>query len=225
MAQQSGHSPMTNEITVMLVDDDPVVLNVVGNLLHEYSDLRVVGAFANGEDALGAAYADPPHVMVVDISMPTLSGAEVTRRALDQSPGIHIMAYTSLADSRSLSEMMSAGATGVIYKDASIAAVADAIRATRSGLSVLSPRFTRRVTPPAPEIPLSDTERAILRHVSEGLTNDQIGRRVHLTSDGVKYHISSLSRKLGATNRVTLAVVAVQLGIVEHHDRPSRSSG
>lgn len=215
MAASRHHSLVSREITVMIVDDDPVVLSVVGDLLRAFDDLRVTGTFANGWEALAAAAADPPQVMVVDISMPAMSGAEVARRALERDPGIQILAYTSLADGRSLSEMMNAGAIGVVYKDASVAAVADAIRATRSGLSVLSSRFARRIAPAEPDVQLSETEQAILQLVSRGMTNDQIGRRVYLTSDGVKYHIANLSRKLGASNRVTLAVVSVRLGLAD----------
>lgn len=201
------------QIAVMIVDDDPVVRKVVGDLLAMHEDLLVVGVFANGPDALAAAAAQPPDVMVVDISMPGMSGAEVTRRAREENPGIQVMAYTALADTHSLAGMLNAGAAGVVYKDASIAAVADAIRATRSGLSVLSRPFNRREAQPELDASLSDMELAILHLVSEGLTNDQIGRRVYLTSDGVKYHIANLSRKLGVRNRVMLAVIAVQHGL------------
>ena len=201
------------QTAVMIVDDDPVVRKVVGDLLAMHDDLRVVGVFANGPDALAAAAAQPPDVMVVDISMPGMSGAEVTRRALEDNPSIHVMAYTALADNRLLAGMLNAGAAGVVYKDASIAAVADAIRATRSGLSVLSRPFNRREPQPELDASISDTELAILRLVSEGMTNDQIGRRVFLTADGVKYHIAQMSRKLGVRNRVMLAVIAVQHGL------------
>lgn len=220
MVQPGDHPSMTNEIRVIIVDDDPVVLTLVSRFLGDYPDLRIVGAFANGTDALAAASAECPHVMIVDISMPTMSGAEVTRRALERNPQIQVMAYTSLADARSLSAMMRAGASGVVYKDASIEAVADAIRATRSGLSVSSPRFVRHLDAAELDVQLSDTERAILRLVSMGMTNDQIGRRVHLTTDGVKYHIGALIRKLDATNRVTLAVMAVRLGLADPNEPP-----
>ena len=201
------------QIAVMIVDDDPVVRKVVGDLLAMHEAWRGVGVFAPGPEALAAAAAHPPDVMVVDISMPGMSGAEVTRRALEDNPSIQVMAYTALADNRSLAGMLNAGAAGVVYKDASIAAVADAIRATRSGLSVLSRPFNSREAQPELDAPLSDMELAILHLVSEGLTNDQIGRRVYLTSDGVKYHIANLSRKLGVRNRVMLAVIAVQHGL------------
>lgn len=123
--------------------------------------------------------------------------------------------YTSLADERSVSEMLSAGAAGVIYKEASISALADAIRATHSGLSVLSPRFSKSLAHLPLEESLSDTEVKILRLVSQGLTNEQIAPLVYLSPSTVKYHLARLSTKLGGRNRVTLAVAAVQLGLLE----------
>lgn len=211
---QSRHSPgVKTPITVMIVDDDLLVRTTVSELLAQHRDLRVIGLFESGQAALAAAAARPPDVMVVDISMPSMNGAELTRLLRGQHPDTHVLAYTSLADEQSLSDMLKAGAAGVVYKEASVSAVADAIRATRAGLSVLSPRFSSRLARPEPEEPLSATEMAILRLVSRGMTNEQIGDDIHLSPSTIKYHITKLAEKLGASNRVTLAVAAVRLGL------------
>ncbi len=204
---------MSRPITVTLVDDDLLVRNIVSELLRKHQDLRVVGVFATAREALAAAAENPPDVMVVDISMPGMGGVELTRLVRERHPAVRVMAYTSLADERSVSGMLNAGAVGVVYKEASIDAVANAIRTTCAGLSVLSPRFSRRLALPEVGEALAATEIEILRLVSRGLTNDQIGAAVHLSPSTVKYHITRLTEKLGVTNRVTLAVAAVKLGL------------
>lgn len=211
-------------ITVMLVDDDLMVRNIVRELLARHRDLRLTGVFENGRAALAAATMDPPDVMVVDISMPVMNGADLTRLVLAEHSGIRILAYTSLADEQTLSDMLNAGAAGVVYKEASVDAVADAIRATHAGLSVLSPRFSSRLARPETDRPLTETEVEILRLVSRGMTNEQIGSQIQLSPSTIKYHITKLGEKLGADNRVTLAVAAVRLGLdrgaTPESDRP-----
>lgn len=211
----SDHRPVVRSpIDVMVVDDDLLVRTTVARMLALQRDLRVIGVFGGGHAALAAAADHPPDVMVVDISMPTMSGAELTRLARERHPGTKFLAYTSMADEQSIGGMLNAGAAGVVYKDASVGALADAIRATHSGLSVLSPRFSNRLARSQPDEPLSETETEIMRLVSRGMTNEQIGSLVNLSPSTVKYHIARLSEKLGAHNRVTLAVAAVHLGLV-----------
>jgi DNA-binding NarL/FixJ family response regulator len=228
MDRPRHHPTLNPRITVMLVDDDLLVRTTASDLLGRHRDLAVIGVFADGHDALLAAATSPPDVMVVDISMPAMSGSELTRRVREQHPATHVLAYTSLADEQSLSEMLNAGAAGVVYKEASVGSVADAIRATHVGLSVLSPRFSSRLARPELEEPLTDTETDILRLVSRGMTNEQIGDHINLSPSTVKYHITKLTERLGANNRVTLAVAAVHLGLVgrsqaERRPRPGPS--
>ncbi len=208
------HDPAVRApITVMLVDDDLLVRRIVLELLTRHPDIRVAGVFGCGRDALEAAIADPPGVMVVDIAMPGMDGAELTRLVLAERPQVRILAYTSFADEQSLSNMLNAGASGVVYKEASVSAVADAIRATSAGLSVLSPRFSNRLARPETDQSLTDMEVQILRLISRGMTNEQIGAVVSLSPSTIKYHITKLAETLGASNRVTLAVAAVRLGL------------
>ncbi len=215
------HRGMRRPIRVMLVDDDLIVRTIVRSLLAKHAELLVTGVFETGSEAITAVSADPPDVMVVDISMPVMDGVELTKRVLAAHPKVRILAYTSLADEQSLSAMLSAGAAGVVYKEASVSAVADAIRTTYAGLSVLSPRFSSRLARSGPTESLSDTEREVLRLVSRGMTNEEIGSEINLAASTIKYHITKLTEKLGATNRVTLAVAAVRLGL--DRDQPTGS--
>lgn len=215
MDHQDQHPGMRTHVTVMIVDDDLLVRSMVTGLLAERKDLHVLGAFSNGPDALAAATDNSPDVMVVDISMPHMSGIELTTEVRKRLPWTRVLAYTSLADQQSVSAMLCAGASGVVYKEASVKALADAIVTTNSGLAVLSPRFSTSLPVHEPEVQLSATESELLRLVSQGLTNEQIAPLVHLSASTVKYHLSKLSERLGAHNRVALAVTAVRMGLAD----------
>lgn len=205
-------------IKVVIVDDDLLVRTMLADLLRSYRDLRITNTFADGGEALRSVVADPPDVMLVDVSMPGgMGGPELTRLVREHAPSVRVLALTSLTDDRSVTEMLRAGALGFLFKDTSYAAVADAIRAARSGLSVLTPKARDRLSmQPQPEDApvLTETERTILRLVAEGLTNEQIAKDVYLSASTVKYHVGALTNKLGATNRVTLAVRAGELRLL-----------
>lgn len=208
----------TREIKVVIVDDDLLVRTMLANLLGSFPDLRITHTYADGAEALDSVLSDPPDVMLVDVSMPDgMGGPELTRLVRERAPSVQILALTSLTDEKTVSDMLGAGALGFLFEDTPYEAVADAVRAARSGLSVLTAQARERlVTPLRPDDApvLSETEGRILTLVAEGLTNEQIARRVYLSSSTVKYHVGTLVEKLGATNRVTLAVRAGELRLL-----------
>lgn len=209
----TGRAPA---IRVVIVDDDMLVRSMLADLLRSYPDLNITNTYEDGAEALESVLADPPDVMLVDVSMPKMSGPELTRLVREKAPSVQILALTSLTDERTVSEMLHAGALGFLFKDTSYEAVADAIRAARSGLSVLTPkardRLATSVDNEAPE--LTEMESRILSLVAEGLTNEKIAQQVYLSPSTVKYHVGMLTEKLGATNRVTLAVRAGELHLL-----------
>nr|WP_300145852.1 response regulator transcription factor [Propionicimonas sp.] len=207
----------TAVIKVVIVDDDMYVRTALAKLLDAYPDLHITNTYQHGAEALEAARADPPDVMLVDVAMPGMSGAELTALIREQVPSVRVLALTSLTSQETVSDMHCAGALGFLYKDTSHDAVADAIRAARSGLSVLTPKVRDRLTAPlrpedAPR--LTETESRILKLLAEGLTNKRIAEQVYLSEATVKYHIGILTKKLDATNRVTLALRAGELHLL-----------
>lgn len=215
MDHKVQHPRLKNPVSVIIVDDDLLVRTTATRLLEEHADVRVLGAYSNGQDALDAASAEPPSVMVVDISMPGMNGVTLTECVRARFPNTEVLAYTSLADQQTISAMLRAGASGVVYKEASVEDLAHAIVATRSGFAVLSPRFHRSLPLQASPAKLSASEKEILRLLSQGLTNEEIAPLMHVSASTVKYHLSKLSEKLDARNRVALAVAAVHLGLAE----------
>lgn len=201
---------------VVIVDDDPFVRTMLANCLGAASGLVVRGTYESGAEAIDAVATDRPHVALVDVVMPGLDGPETTRRLRAASLQTQVLALTSLTDPRAAAAMLSAGALGFLPKDLAPEAIIHAVHTARHGIAILAGAsaglIDRRHRPDVGEL-LSPTERQILSLIREGRTTEQIARAVYLSPSTVKYHVTALMEKLGATNRVTLAIRAVELGI------------
>jgi DNA-binding NarL/FixJ family response regulator len=199
---------------VALVDDDMFVRTSLARQLEATRQVTVCGVYAGGAEGVAGITADPPEVVLMDIAMPDIGGIEAIRLIRAAAPALPILALTSLADQDSMLDILDAGAVGFLSKDLPVPTMVSAIQAARHGMSVLAPDAARQVVKapaPRPQPALTDLETRILRLVCDGLTNDQIGERVHLSSSMVKRHVSSLTARFDATNRVTLAVKAAGL--------------
>lgn len=199
---------------VVIVDDDLFVRSTLADLLSASGGIEIVATYDSGIDAAEHALDDRAHVTLVDISMPALSGPETTARLRAAAPETRVLALTSLTQPEAAASMIAAGAFGFLPKDLPVPAMVHSIEAARRGVSVLAGAGTHlvgRQAPPADRPDLTETEVQILRLVREGQTNDQIAGAVFLSPSTVKYHVSALMTKLGATNRVTLAIKAHEL--------------
>lgn len=199
---------------VVIVDDDLFVRSTLAGLLSAAPGIEVVATYDSGIEASAHAAGDRAHVTLVDISMPALGGPETTARLRAECPSTRVLALTSLTDPSAAAAMIAAGALGFLPKDLSVPAMVHAIEAARRGVSVLAgagAELLGQQAPPVERPELSDTEVAILRLVRDGQTNEQIAGAVYLSPSTVKYHVSALITKLGATNRVTLAIKAHEL--------------
>lgn len=201
---------------VIIVDDDPFVRTMLANCLGAASGLEVRGAYGSGADAVAALAADRPHVALVDVVMPGMDGPETTRQLRAASPRTQVLALTSLTAPQAAAAMLSAGALGFLPKDIAPEAIIHAVHTARHGIAVLAGASAglvdRRERSDVGGL-LSPTERRILSLIRAGRTTEQIAREVYLSVSTVKYHVKALMEKLGATNRVTLAIRAVELGI------------
>ncbi len=214
MDHQGDHSADRPVLTrVVIVDDDLFVRSTLADLLSASGAIEIVATYDSGVEAAEHAAGDRAHVALVDISMPALSGPETTARLRAASPATRVLALTSLTQPEAAASMIAAGALGFLPKDLPVPAMVHSIEAARRGVSVLAGAgagLVRRQAPPdRPD--LTETEVQILRLVRDGQTNDQIAGAVYLSPSTVKYHVSALLTKLGATNRVTLAIKAHEL--------------
>jgi two-component system response regulator DevR len=216
---EDGKSPT---IRVFLLDDHEVVRRGVHELLSAEPDIVIVGEAGNAAEAMARIPATRPDVAVLDVRLPDGSGVEVCREVRSHDPDIKCLMLTSFADDEALFDAIMAGAAGYVLKVIRGNDLTDAIREVAAGKSLLDPVATAKVlerlrhggTRSEGEermAELTDQERRILDLIGEGLTNRQIGERLHLAEKTVKNYVSSMLAKLGMERRTQAAAYVARV--------------
>ena len=217
--------PNSRMITVVIVDDHPVVRAGIRMIVDAAPDVTVVGEGTNGADALRLVAQHHPDVLILDINLPDLNGAEVARRLREQSTTTAILVLTIYDDRQTIFGLLESGAIGYVLKDEALETVVDAVRAAARGESWLSPAVARQVvrravgetssSPEAPSIPLTPREKEVLRLLAQGLDNAAIARRLVVTKRTVQNHVSNIYSKLEVSSRTEAALYAIRHGLVQ----------
>ena len=207
-------------IRVMLVDDHEMVRQGLCYMLKDDVELRLVGEAVDGQHALDLAVTVKPEVMLVDISMPGIDGIDLCRRMKKQFPGVAIIMLTTFGEDHLLEESMEAGARGYILKDVEQSRLREIIKAVAHGESIVDHKILSQRTfkghkadqsaEEQGERPLSDQQVTILKLISNGLSNKEIGFKLSLSENTVKSYIQDLLQRLGAKNRAEAAMMAVR---------------
>lgn len=214
-------------IRVLLVDDQALFREGLATLLMVWDDLTIVGEAANGEEAITAAQAHRPDVILMDLRMPVLDGVAATRRLRELLPESRVIVLTTFDDDEHVFEGLRAGAAGYLLKDVSSEKLVEAIRTTARGESFLQPSVAAKVlaefsrvgatAPPTQQglvEPLSERELEILRLVAEGQSNREIGAMLFITEGTVKNHVTNILGKLNVRDRTQAALKARKLGLI-----------
>ena len=213
-------------IRVLLADDEALVRAGFREIIGTAGDLEVVGEAATGAEAVRLAPRSRPDVVVMDIRMPELDGIEATREIIAAVPGTRVLVVTTFDLDDYVFAALRAGAAGFLLKDTPSAGLLAAIRTVAAGDALLAPGVTRRLitefvaSPTAPRsregLPAAVTarEREVLVLVAEGLSNAEIGQRLHITAGTAKTHVAHLLLKLAARDRVHLVILAYRAGLV-----------
>lgn len=220
-------------IRVAIADDQALVRAGFRKLVETEPDLLVVGEATNGSEACDVVQASAPDVILMDIRMPVTSGIEATRRLAALGSATRVLILTTYDLDEYVFDALAAGASGFLLKDAPPEQLVTAIRTVANGDALLDPTVTRRlITRFVQRRPdghlrhrlatLTDRETEVLRLLAEGLSNSEIGSRIHLGGATIKTHVSSLLLKLGLRDRVQAVVFAYESGLVEPGSRPPR---
>jgi DNA-binding NarL/FixJ family response regulator len=208
-------------IRVLLADDQELVRTGLRMILEAQPDIEVVGEAVDGIEAVELARALRPDVCLFDIRMPGRDGIEATRAIA--GPGVPdpmaVVIITTFDLDEYVYAALRAGARGFLLKDAGSALLAQAVRAAASGDALIAPNVTVRLleafadaapasAPPQPIEPLTEREEQVLVKVAGGLSNSEIASELYITLSTVKTHLASLMAKLGARNRVEIAIWA-----------------
>ncbi len=204
-------------IRVLIADDHGVLRDGLGRVIGAQPDLDLVGAAANGAEAVAMCRQQRPDVVLMDLEMPVMDGIEATRAILAEVPESAVLALTSFSDQRRIVAALDAGAVGYLLKDASADDVVRGIRAAAAGGSPLDPRAARTLLEakeaPDPLAGISGREREVLGLLLEGLPNKLIARRLAISEKTVKAHLTSIFRQIGVSDRVQAILWAERHGL------------
>ena len=207
-------------IRVLLVDDHAVVRSGLGAFLLAYDDLELVGEASSGDEAVVTCGRYSPDVVLMDLVMPGMNGAEATRLIRARWPDVQVIALTSFKEDNLVQEVIEAGAIGYLLKNVSASELADAIRKAHVGRATLAPEAAQVLIKATREPlklghDLTDRERQVLELMVEGLSNREIAARLIVSHSTAKFHVSSILSKLGASSRTEAVALGLQHGLVE----------
>jgi NarL family two-component system response regulator LiaR len=218
---------MTEQITVLIVDDHQVVRQGVRTFLESQPDITVVAEAETGEVATQLAAEYAPDVVLMDLLMPGIDGVTATQQVKQASPRTQVIVLTSYHQDEHIFPAIRAGALSYLLKDTGPQELVEAVRKASRGEVVLHPRVAARMVQELhganqdtaqPLTTLSDRELEVLRLVADGLTNAQIAERLVISDKTVKSHVSNILSKLHLADRTQAAVFAWRKGVMRRDE-------
>ena len=202
-------------IRVMIVDDHGMVRRGLVAYLEDESDIDLVGEASDGQEAVEMCKRAQPDVILMDLVMPKLSGAEATRLIRERWPEVQLIALTSFQERDLVQDALRAGAISYLLKNVSGSDLVEAIRAAHAGRSTLAPEALEALIQPAvpeslPRYDLTPRERDVLALLVEGMTNAEIASQLGVSRSTVKVHVSNILSKLDVSSRGQAVAVATQ---------------
>jgi DNA-binding NarL/FixJ family response regulator len=207
---------MNSRISCLVADDHPAMIEAVCDVLEEHG-LEIIGRARDGEEALQKLEARKPNVALVDLRMPRLSGIELTRRAARSSPDTAVILYTAFGERALLTEALDAGARGFLLKEAPLSDLVRAVEMAASGQTYVDPGLAGVLASSdaaAKATKLTQRERDVLRLLADGLTNDEIGKRLFISPETVRTHVRKAMDKLDADTRTQAVATALRQSLI-----------
>lgn len=210
---------MNDSITILVVDDHPLVREGLKSILEKHADFHVVGVARTGEQAVLMSHSLTPDIVLMDINLPDMTGIDAMELIHSRSPGIRVLLLTSYLSGIKVQDALNRGAMGFLIKNAEISELVRAIRSAIKGEHTLSPEAVKsliqnRAKTTAPEQELTQREYEVLSYIAHGLTNEEIGVRLSISVSTVKVYAAKIYKKLDAGSRAEAVAKAINQGIV-----------
>jgi len=228
---EAGDAVRVEPLRVIVVDDEALIRSGLAMILGSAPDIDVVTT-CSGTEAMSAVRTHRPHVVLLDIRMPDVDGLTLLRRLRTLPDGPYVAMLTTFDTDEYIDQAINLGASGFLLKDTDPEILANSVRAVATGVGCLSTPVLRRLRDGRTRgvgagggdstavDSLSARERQVLVHLGYGLSNVEIGVRMHLGAATVKDYVSAVLIKLGVANRIQAAVLAERAGLIESTDAP-----
>ncbi|MBO6121897.1 MAG: response regulator transcription factor [Kiritimatiellae bacterium] len=203
------------QIRIMLADDHMLMRMGLSTLIDCEEDMKIVGEAKNGRQAVELAHALKPDIVIMDLMMPELSGAEATKLIHDAYPEIKIMVLTSFATSKEMSDAIMNGADGALMKDTAADELIGTIRDIVAGKRLIPERLMRQAAEDNITPKLSDRHLEILSSVAQGQSNSDIAKQYGLSEITIKKQLSTIFARLGVSNRSEAVALALRKQILK----------
>ena len=208
----------TKPIRILIVDDHPVVRVGLTSMLSTQTDLEIIDTAASGEAALTVIRAKALDIVLLDLRMPGLSGAETIHEMKRRGCTARVIILTSFETDEDIYRAIQAGAQGYLLKDTSLKEMVEAIKTVDSGKRYIPREIAARLAERMMRANLTSRELEILKMLSKGLTNKQIGHALGISDNTAKNHVNSIIEKLEVSDRTEAATTAIQRGLITMED-------
>lgn len=201
-------------ISVLTVDDHPLIRTGLAAVINAESDLRLVGEATNGEEALEQYRALRPDIVLMDLRMPVMDGVSAIRAIREEFPAARIIALTTYEGDEDIYQALSAGAKGYLLKDMLRTELLQVIRSVYRGLRGIPPVVAAKLAEFTPRLELTPRELEVLRLMARGRSNPEIANLLGRAESTMKVHVRNILQKLGTDDRTEAVTIAVRRGIL-----------
>ena len=198
------------KLKILIADDHAIVRFGLSTLINSNADMEVVGQAANGKVAVQMAEKLHPDIIIMDLVMPHMDGAEATVEILANDPAAKIILLTSFGSFEGIARALAAGAVGAVMKTTDDEKIISIIRKIAAGKTVISPEIQRELATSDPIPELTDRQLAVLEALTRGLSNPDIAKLLNISTKMARDHVCAILTKLGAANRAEAVAIALR---------------